>query len=194
MKKVIPGDQAFACGRPADLRMERLVSQSVLKDRIPPGEWLASGHRRLPGLRRQRSPCGSCSRRSGRRPWPSRRRLRLDPPQRPGTAVGAPAYRICASLPGPRAAAAAGIRAALDAAWRPGDDRAGLGGRRGDTSSAGLQALSDAAERNEDILLRLPRPRGPLERRHPRRPGHAGPLERRRLPTSGLPAPRPGRT
>ncbi len=125
------------------------MSQSAIKDRIPSGEWLASGHLACPG-------CGGSI----------AMRLVLKA-LGPETLITSPAYAWTilagpeprSSLrvphlrvrPGAAAAAASGIRAALDEcgdrettvlAWE----------EAGDMSSAGLQALSDAAERNEDIL------------------------------------------
>jgi pyruvate/2-oxoacid:ferredoxin oxidoreductase beta subunit len=126
------------------------VSQSAIKDRIPPGEWLAPGHLACPGCG------GSIAMRlvlkalgpgtiiaSPGYPWT----IRTGP--EPQSALGVPHLRV---RPGAAAAAASGIRAALDArgdrettvlAWE----------EAGDMSSAGLQALSDVAERNEDILF-----------------------------------------
>jgi pyruvate/2-oxoacid:ferredoxin oxidoreductase beta subunit len=126
------------------------VSQSATKGRIPPGELLASGHLGCPG-------CGGSI--------AMRFVLKALGPE---TIIVSPAYawtiltgpgprsafRVPHLLAGPGAAAAAasGIRAALDTrsdrettvlAWA----------EAGDTSTAGLQALLDAAERNEDILF-----------------------------------------
>jgi pyruvate/2-oxoacid:ferredoxin oxidoreductase beta subunit len=126
------------------------VSQSDIRNRIPPGEWLASGHQGCPG-------CGGSI----------AMRLVLKA-LGPETVLTSPAYPwtvLAGSIPrstlrvphqrvqaGATAAAASGIRAALDArndrettvlAWA----------EAGDMSSAGLQALSDAAQRNEDILF-----------------------------------------
>jgi pyruvate/2-oxoacid:ferredoxin oxidoreductase beta subunit len=127
-----------------------LVSQSTIKDRVPPGEWLASGHAACPG-------CGGS--------LAMRLVLKALGPE---TIVTSPAYawtipagpepRSALSVPhlrvspGAAAAAASGIRAALDA---QGDTETTVlaWAETGDTSSAGLQALSDAAERNEDILF-----------------------------------------
>jgi pyruvate/2-oxoacid:ferredoxin oxidoreductase beta subunit len=125
------------------------VSQSTIKDRIPPGEWLASRHLACPG-------CGGSI----------AMRLVLKA-LGPGTIIASPAYawtilagaepRSALGLPhlrvhaGAAAAAASGIRAALDA---QGDRETTVlaWAEAGDTCSAGMQALSDAAERNEDIL------------------------------------------
>ncbi len=125
------------------------MSQSTIKDRIPPEEWLASGHLACPG-------CGGSI--------AMRLVLKALGPEtiiaspayawtilsgsEPRSALGVPHLRV---TPGAAAAAASGIRAALD----------GRGDREttvlawaeaGDTSGTGLQDLSDAAERNEDIL------------------------------------------
>ena len=126
------------------------MSQSTIKDRIPTGEWLASGHLACPG-------CGGSI----------AMRLVLKA-LGPETIITSPAYawtilagpqprsalrvpHLCVN-PGAAAAAASGIRAALDA---QGDRETTVlaWAEAGDTSSAGLQALSDAAERNEDILF-----------------------------------------
>ena len=125
------------------------MSQSTTGDRLPPGEWLAPGHRACPG-------CGGSI----------AMRLVLKA-LGPGTIVTSPAYawtlltgpgsrsalrvpHLCVA-PGSTAAAACGVRAALDA---QGDRETTVlaWAEAGDTASAGLQALSDAAERNEDIL------------------------------------------
>jgi pyruvate/2-oxoacid:ferredoxin oxidoreductase beta subunit len=125
------------------------VSQFAIKDRIPPGEWLASGHLGCPGCG------GSIAMRLVLKALgpetiiasPAYAWTILAGPE-PRSALSVPHLRV---TPGTEAAAASGIRAALDArhdrqttvlAWA----------EAGDTSSAGLQALSDAAQRNEDIL------------------------------------------
>jgi pyruvate/2-oxoacid:ferredoxin oxidoreductase beta subunit len=126
------------------------VSQSTIKDRVPPGEWLASGHLACPGCG------GSIAMRLVLKALgpetiltsPAYAWTVLAGPV-PQSSLGVPHLRV---HPGAAAAAASGIREALDArgdrettvlAWA----------EAGDTSSAGLQALSDAAERNEDILF-----------------------------------------
>jgi pyruvate/2-oxoacid:ferredoxin oxidoreductase beta subunit len=125
------------------------VSQSIIKDRIPPGEWLTSGHLACPGCG------GSIAMRlvlkalgpetiitSSAYAWTI-----LAGPE-PRSALRVPHLRVG---PGAAAAAASGIRAALDA---QGDRETTVlaWAEAGDTSSAGLQGLSDAAERDEDIL------------------------------------------
>lgn len=125
------------------------MNQPAFKGRIPPGGSATAGHLACPGCG------GSIAMRlvlealgpetiiaSPAYPWTI--------PAGPGprSALRVPHLRVA---PGTAAAAASGIRAALDArgdrettvlAWT----------EAGEMSRAGLQDLSDAAERNEDIL------------------------------------------
>jgi pyruvate/2-oxoacid:ferredoxin oxidoreductase beta subunit len=164
------------------------VSQATIKDRLPPGEWLASGHLACPGCG------GGIAMRlvlkvlgpetivaSPAYPWT----VRTGP--EPRSALGVPHLRV---TPGAAAAAASGIRAALDArgdrettvlAWEA----------AGDTSSAGLQALSDAAERNEDILFVCHDAGAGLTAGIQCPP--AEPLGSRAAAASSTPTPRPGK-
>jgi pyruvate ferredoxin oxidoreductase beta subunit/2-oxoisovalerate ferredoxin oxidoreductase beta subunit len=125
------------------------MSQIVIKDRIPREELLASGHLACPGCG------GSLAMRLVLKALGPRTMITL--PAFCWTLLSGPAPRSALGVrhlhmaPGTTAATASGIRAALDAlgdtettvlAWSD------IGG----TSDAGLQALSGAAERNEDIL------------------------------------------
>ena len=126
------------------------VNQSPVKDRIPPGEWLTPGHLACAGCG------GSIAMRlvlkalgpetivtSPAYPWT----ILAGPESR--SALRVPHLRV---TPGGAAAAASGIRAALDEQGDRGTTVLAWA-EAGDMSSAGLQALSDAAERNEDILF-----------------------------------------
>jgi pyruvate ferredoxin oxidoreductase beta subunit/2-oxoisovalerate ferredoxin oxidoreductase beta subunit len=125
------------------------MSQIVVKDRIPREELMAPGHLACPGcggsiaMRLVLKALGPRTVATG----PACCWTILSGPE-PRSALGVPHLHIA---PGATAATASGIRAALDAlgdtettvlAWAD----------AGDTSDAGLQALSGAAERNEDIL------------------------------------------
>jgi len=165
------------------------VSQPTTKDRIPPGEWLASGHLACPGCG------GSIAMRLVLKALgpetiitsPAYAWTILTGPE-PQSALSVPHLRV---TPGAAAAAASGIRAALDAqgnrettvlAWA----------EAGDTSSAGLQALSDAAERNEDILYVCHDAGAGLNAGIPCPP--ARPLDlQATVDSTGTPTPRPGK-
>jgi pyruvate/2-oxoacid:ferredoxin oxidoreductase beta subunit len=126
------------------------VSQSTIKGRIPPEESLATGHLGCPGcggalaMRLVLKALGSETIITS----PAYAWTILTGPE-PHSALSVPHLLVS---PGAAAAAASGIRAALDA---QGDRETTVlaWAEAGDTSSAGLQALSDAAERNEDILF-----------------------------------------
>jgi pyruvate/2-oxoacid:ferredoxin oxidoreductase beta subunit len=160
------------------------VSQSAIQDRYPPGEWLAAGHRACPGCG------GSIAMRLVLKALgpetiitsPAYAWTILAGPE-PRSALSVPHLRVA---PGAAAAAASGIRAALDA---QGDRETTVlaWAEAGDTSSAGLQALSDAAERNEDILFVCHDAGAGLNAGMPCPP--AGPLELQAVE----PAPRPGK-
>ena len=125
------------------------MSQIVIKDRIPQEELLAPGHAACPG-------CGaSLALRLVLKALGPRTMITLPAccwtvlsgPE-PHSTLGVPHLHV---TPGAAAATASGIRAALDArgdtettvlAWSD----------AGGTADAGLQGLSGAAERNEDIL------------------------------------------
>ncbi len=125
------------------------MSQPVIKDSIPAVELLASGHVGCPGCG------GSIAMRLVLKALGPKTVVTLPeccwtvlPGPAPMSALGVPHLRMA---PGAAAATAAGIRAALDA--RGDRDTTVLAWADvGDTSGAGLQALSGAAERNEDIL------------------------------------------
>ena len=165
------------------------MSQSTVKDRIPPGEWLASGHLACPGCG------GSIAMRLVLKALgpetivasPAYAWTILTGPE-PQSALGVPHLRVA---PGAAAAAASGIRAALDA---QGDRETTVlaWAEAGDTSSAGLQALSDAAERNEDILYVCHDAGAGLIAGLPCPPaGPPGP--RATVDSTGAPTPRPGK-
>jgi pyruvate/2-oxoacid:ferredoxin oxidoreductase beta subunit len=124
------------------------VSQPTIKDRIPPGEWLASGHAACPGCG------GSIAMRLVLKALG--RETIITSPAYAWTILAGPEPRsalrvphLCVA-PGAAAAAASGIRAALDA--RGDRETTVLAWTEAGDTSAGLQDLSDAAERNEDIL------------------------------------------
>jgi len=165
------------------------VSQSTIKGRIPPGELLATGHLGCPGcggglaMRLVLKALGPETIITS----PAYAWTILAGPE-PQSALSVPHLRVS---PGAAAAAASGIRAALDA---QGDRETTVlaWAEAGDTSSAGLQALSDAAERNEDILFVCHDAGAGLIAGVPCPP--AGPLETQAAAGStGAPTPHPGK-